>query len=60
MGETLATFGAWFEDRRIPYSIMTHFLAQLIVAVDYAHHRKVVHTGQLAIASRVPGSVVMC
>jgi serine/threonine-protein kinase SRPK3 len=44
MGETLRSFGAWFKDDMIPYSIMRRFAIQLILALDYAHEEKVIHT----------------
>lgn len=49
MGETLQTFGLWFEDSMIPEPLMRRFTTQLICALDFAHHHNVIHTG----ASRV-------
>lgn len=45
MGETLASFGAWFAHQMIPYPVMRKFTLQLIYALDFAHNRNVIHTG---------------
>jgi serine/threonine-protein kinase SRPK3 len=45
MGETLLSFGAWFEESMIPYSVMRRFTTQLILALEFAHAHNVIHTG---------------
>ncbi|GAB1320079.1 hypothetical protein MFIFM68171_10289 [Madurella fahalii] len=44
MGETMRSFGAWFEESMIPYSVMRRFTVQLLAALDFAHHHDVIHT----------------
>ncbi|KAL0930689.1 serine/threonine protein kinase [Colletotrichum truncatum] len=44
-GETLRSFGAWFPESMIPNQVMRRFTIQLLLALDYAHHYKVIHTG---------------
>ncbi|EFW14742.1 conserved hypothetical protein [Coccidioides posadasii str. Silveira] len=44
MGETLRSFGTWFEDHMIPNEIMRRFTFQLLLALDYAHDHGVIHT----------------
>ncbi|KAL1838626.1 hypothetical protein VTJ49DRAFT_2463 [Mycothermus thermophilus] len=44
MGETMQSFGAWFKESRIPYSVMRRFTFQIMCALDYAHHHNVIHT----------------
>lgn len=46
MGETLRSFGSWFNDNRIPTTIMTKFTTQLLLALDYAHKHDVIHAGE--------------
>lgn len=45
MGETLRSFGVWFKEHRIPYSVIHRFTIQLLLALDYAHYYNVIHTG---------------
>jgi serine/threonine-protein kinase SRPK3 len=47
MGETLRSFGVWFKEDMIPYSVMRRFTAQLLAALDFAHEHNVIHTGKL-------------
>lgn len=49
MGETLRSFGTWFEDHMIPNDIMRRFTIQLLLALDYAHDCGVIHTGRSSI-----------
>lgn len=49
MGETLRSFGTWFEDHMIPNKIMRRFTIQLLLALDYAHDYGVIHTGKSSI-----------
>lgn len=51
MGETMRSFGAWFKESRIPYSYMRRFTTQLLVALDFAHDHKVIHTGEFWASS---------
>ncbi|KAK2734038.1 hypothetical protein FQN57_001873 [Myotisia sp. PD_48] len=44
MGETLKSFGTFFEDHMIPNSVMRRFTIQLLLALDYAHDQGVIHT----------------
>lgn len=46
MGETLRSFGLWFKDHMVPYSVMRRFTIQLIAALDFAHllESGVIHT----------------
>ncbi|KAI2101906.1 hypothetical protein LOZ34_005632 [Ophidiomyces ophidiicola] len=44
MGETLRSFGTWFEDHALPNEIMRRFTIQLLLALDYAHEHGVIHT----------------
>ncbi|EAS31948.3 CMGC/SRPK protein kinase [Coccidioides immitis RS] len=44
MGETLRSFGTWFEHHMIPNEIMRRFTIQLLLALDYAHDHNVIHT----------------
>ncbi|KAH7170088.1 kinase-like domain-containing protein [Dactylonectria macrodidyma] len=44
MGETLRSFGAWFPESMIPYSVMRRFAIQLLLALDFAHEHNVIHT----------------
>ncbi|KAG6359947.1 hypothetical protein INS49_011001 [Diaporthe citri] len=44
MGETLASFGVWLENQRIPYILLRKFTLQLICALDFAHGCNVIHT----------------
>ncbi|KAM3434141.1 hypothetical protein MY4824_005600 [Beauveria thailandica] len=44
MGETLRSFGAWFERCLVPYSAMRRFTIEIALALDYAHDRGVIHT----------------
>ncbi|KAM0472582.1 hypothetical protein ACHAPX_008739 [Trichoderma viride] len=44
MGETLLSFGAWFREDMIPYSVMHRFAIQLVLALDFAHELDVTHT----------------
>lgn len=47
MGETLRSFGCWFNNEdMIPYSVMRRFAIQLVLALDYAHCCGVIHTGE--------------
>lgn len=46
MGDTLASFGAWFKECKVPTSIMRKFTWQLVVALDFAHSSGVIHTGK--------------
>lgn len=45
MGETLRSFGAWFERSLVPYSTMRRFTIEIALALDYAHDQGVIHTG---------------
>lgn len=45
MGETLGSFGAWFKESMIPYSVIRRFTIQLLLALDFAHDHNVIHTG---------------
>jgi len=45
MGETLSSFPVWFEDHRIPTSVMTRFTIQILLALNYAHRHGIIHTG---------------
>ena len=49
MGETMRIFGAWFKENMIPYSVMRRLTIQLLVALDFAHHHNVIHTGELSL-----------
>ncbi|KAK1757819.1 serine-threonineeeee protein kinase [Echria macrotheca] len=44
MGETLRSFGAWFQDNQLPYLVIHRFTIQLLLALDYAHGCDVIHT----------------
>ncbi|KXJ87522.1 kinase-like domain-containing protein [Microdochium bolleyi] len=44
MGETLAGFGAWFDECEVPNIIMRRFTTHLLLALDYAHDFNVIHT----------------
>lgn len=55
MGESLTTFGAMFDQSEIPFPIMRRFTYQLLLALDYAHYCKVIHTG---MQRRRPESLV--
>ncbi|KAL5339930.1 kinase-like domain-containing protein [Aspergillus crustosus] len=44
MGDTLASFGTWWEDNMVPDVIMDRFTAQLLLALDYAHDNGIIHT----------------
>ncbi|KKF97143.1 Serine/threonine-protein kinase SRPK [Ceratocystis platani] len=44
MGETLESFGAWFKNSLVPYSVMRRFTIQIVLALDYAHELGVIHT----------------
>ncbi|CCF41073.1 serine/threonine protein kinase [Colletotrichum higginsianum] len=44
IGETLRSFGAWFPDSMIPNQVMRRFTIQLLLALDFAHEHKVIHT----------------
>ncbi|KAI1963438.1 hypothetical protein LOZ58_002272 [Ophidiomyces ophidiicola] len=44
MGETLRSFGTWFEDHALPNEIMRRFTIQLLLALDYAHENGIIHT----------------
>ncbi|KAJ4329008.1 hypothetical protein N0V84_000580 [Fusarium piperis] len=44
MGETLASFGVWFKEDMIPSLIMRRLAKQLVLALDFAHKRGVIHT----------------
>ncbi|KAH7308980.1 serine/threonine protein kinase [Stachybotrys elegans] len=44
IGETLRSFGAWFPDSMIPNNLMRRFTIQLLLALDFAHDQKVIHT----------------
>ncbi|KAL7796099.1 kinase-like domain-containing protein [Trichoderma ceciliae] len=44
MGETLHSFGAWFSETMLPYSVMRRFAIQLLLALDFAHEHNVIHT----------------
>ncbi|KAM5445530.1 putative non-specific serine/threonine protein kinase [Microsporum audouinii] len=44
MGETLRSFGTWFDEHMIPNQIMRRFTIQLLLALDYAHDHNVIHT----------------
>ncbi|KAI7778264.1 hypothetical protein LA080_002451 [Diaporthe eres] len=44
MGETLASFGVWLANQRIPYELMRKWTLQLIYALDFAHGCNVIHT----------------
>lgn len=46
MGETLASFGVWFPDDRVPTLLMRKFSFQLVCALDFAHENEVIHTGR--------------
>ncbi|KAK7740306.1 hypothetical protein SLS63_001508 [Diaporthe eres] len=37
MGETLASFGVWLANQRIPYELMRKWTLQLIYALNFAH-----------------------
>lgn len=45
MGETLRSFGVWFQEHMIPFPVMHRFAIQLVVALDFAHEDGVIHTG---------------
>lgn len=47
MGETLRSFGAWFDESRLPNSVMRRFTIQLLLALDFAHEHIVIHTGMI-------------
>lgn len=47
MGETLRSFGAWFNESMVPNSVMHRFTIQLLLALDFAHEHDVIHTGML-------------
>jgi serine/threonine-protein kinase SRPK3 len=49
MGETMRSFGAWFRESMVPYSIMRRFTIQLLAALDFAHEHNVIHTGELSV-----------
>ncbi|KAM0250022.1 hypothetical protein ACHAQJ_008791 [Trichoderma viride] len=44
MGETLRSFGVWFEGHMIPHPVMHRFAIQLVLAVHFAHAHDVIHT----------------
>ncbi|KAN0074302.1 Protein kinase-like domain containing protein [Elaphomyces granulatus] len=44
MGETLSSFGTLFIGCRIPGRIVQRFTKQLLLALDYAHASRVIHT----------------
>lgn len=46
-GETLRSFGILFRESMIPTDIMRRFAIQLLLALDYAHHYGVIHTGNI-------------
>jgi serine/threonine-protein kinase SRPK3 len=48
MGETLRSFGAWFRESMVPNSAMHRFTIQLLLALDFAHDRNIIHTGMLS------------
>lgn len=50
MGETMRSFGAWFEESMIPYPIMRKFTIQLLATLDFAHDHNVIHTGKNSVA----------
>ncbi|KAI0100494.1 serine/threonine protein kinase [Nemania sp. FL0031] len=43
-GETLRSFSSWFPENMIPTSVMRRFTIQLVLALDYAHEHKIIHT----------------
>ncbi|KAI1260755.1 serine/threonine protein kinase [Xylariaceae sp. FL1019] len=43
-GETLQSFGVWFSKQMIPKHVMQRFTVHLLLALDYAHYMKVIHT----------------
>ena len=49
MGETLRSFGAWFDESRLPNSVMRRFTIQLLLALDFAHEHNVIHTGMIFV-----------
>ncbi|KAK4451339.1 serine-threonineeeee protein kinase [Podospora aff. communis PSN243] len=44
MGECLSTFRLQFDDRQIPSDVMRKLTKQLVLALDYAHGKNVIHT----------------
>lgn len=56
MGETLLSFGAWFRECMIPYSVMHRFAIQLVLALDFAHELDVIHTGMNSAAKLIPAA----
>ncbi|KAJ0119650.1 serine/threonine protein kinase [Diaporthe amygdali] len=47
MGESLRTFGVWFQEHMVPTPIMRKFTFQLVAALDFAHESNVIHTEYL-------------
>ncbi|TGJ78567.1 hypothetical protein E0Z10_g10195 [Xylaria hypoxylon] len=43
-GETLRSFGTWFDESMIPTAVMRIFTFQLLCALDFAHEHGVIHT----------------
>ncbi|KAI0147698.1 kinase-like domain-containing protein [Xylariaceae sp. FL1272] len=43
-GETLRSFGVWFPEQMIPNGVMQRFTTQLLLALDYVHDMKIIHT----------------
>jgi serine/threonine protein kinase len=50
MGERLRTFRQRFQDNRLPYDAMRRLTRQLVLALDYAHGKDVMHTGTIPLS----------
>ncbi|KAK3293529.1 kinase-like domain-containing protein [Chaetomium fimeti] len=44
MGENLSSFGTFFKEDMVPYSVMRRFTLHLVLALSYAHEHNVIHT----------------